>query len=422
MKGAAQLLFTAVALALMAADQPSDAKPLPPDDRADVTLLKKCFGSRLKLDAHGDIIEIDLDSVDLRTMPAVRTALARLRHVRTVQVQDDPRTLVGSFVKNWSELESVTLWSGATDADLQDLERLQKLKEVAICDGRWISDEGVKSVARHKDLERFILRTDGNPHSGITDACMKDIAGLPRLNYLDLKGMRITDEGVKHLKGKKLEYLGLRTTRITDRALDELKDMTSLKDLEVSDTKVTKAAIEKLKRRPGLEGLDVSGPLGDVHEVPDNPADVAAIEAAGITIAKSNVTDNVRHVYGDNHRVNPSAWISHLRGLHSVKELRLPDTTTDDDLQYVAGMKSLETLWLSGHFSDEGLKPISTLTNLKVLYCGNAGITSAGARHLTPIVNLEDLELTGCPIGDDGLRYLAGMKKTERIYRSWRRR
>ena len=111
MKGAAQLLFMAVALALMAADQPSDAKPLPPDDRADVTLLKKCFGSRLKLDAHGDIIEIDLDSVDLRTMPAVRTALARLRHVRTVQVQDDPRTLVGSFVKNWSELESVTLWS-----------------------------------------------------------------------------------------------------------------------------------------------------------------------------------------------------------------------------------------------------------------------------------------------------------------------
>ena len=175
--------------------------------------------------------------------------------------------------------------------------------------------------------------------------------------------------------------------------------MTSLKDLEVSDTKVTKAAIEKLKRRPGLEGLDVSGPLGDVHEAPDNPADVAAIEAGNNHRKEQRDRQRPPRLWRQSSR-QPSTWMTHLRGLHSVKELRLPDTTNDDDLQYVAGMKSLETLWLSGHFSDEGLKPISTLTNLKVLYCGNAGITSAGARHLTPIVNLEDLELTGCPIGD----------------------
>ncbi len=386
MKRITQVVLAIAALALMAADSAKQAaKPIPPDDTADVQLIARSFGERSKVDKHGNVVKIEFYGADLERDAAVEPALRRLHHVTDAQVTGSPfhspYQLVDSIVKEWTELESLDLSWMPGDDTLADLKRLRKLKSLAVHDARAVSDDGVRSIARHKDLETLILSTGGGARSKFTDACMRDIAGLQKLKRLYLDGARITDEGLKQLKVNKLEDLSLKATRVTDRGIDEIKHMTSLRYLDLRDTKVTKAALMKLK---GIPELKVFGlPRGELHEVKDDSADVAAIEAAGIQVAKSNVSDNVDVVYGDVDDVKPSAWTSHLKGLHGLEELRLFHAA-DADLQFVAGMKSLVTLYLSGDFSDDGLKPLGTLTSLKVLYCGGARITSAGEKYLAP--------------------------------------
>ena len=382
-----------------------------PDDPADVAELLKHYPVGTKFDAHGNIIEIDPLGYDLQRFPTVGPALRRLHHVQKVSLNVDGDIVLVDVIKNWSELEAVSLWCGATDDDLRDLEGLQKMKDLGICDGHNMTDEGVKSIARLKNLEGLIIRN--NCLYPLTDACMKDIASLPKLKRLDLQGNAITDKGLKLLKGKKLEFLVLRTTKITDRGIDEIKDMTSLRYLDVVNTKVTNTSLRKLKGIPELEVLGL--PRKELREIPDDPDDAAAIQAAGLGIYKSNVTDNIYDVDANGDRQKPGQWMKHLKGLHSLKELKLPKTINDEDLRYLVGLKSLETLWVGGDFSDEGLKAIGTLTNLKELLCYSKRLTSASAKHLAPLVSLERLELNDDPIGDEGLRYLAGMKKLKNL-------
>ena len=69
--------------------------------------------------------------------------------------------------------------------------------------------------------------------------------------------------------------MGLNTTKITDRGIDEIQRHDALKELEVLDTKVTNAALAKLE---GIIGLKVWGlPREELHEVPDDPKDVAVL-------------------------------------------------------------------------------------------------------------------------------------------------
>jgi len=378
-----------------------------PDDPDDVAELLRYYPATTKLDAQGNISEIEPEGWQLQTNPAIGPALRRLHHVRLVSVSSEPDLVVGTVIKNWTELESVTLFRQASDDDLRDLEGLQKLKHLCILSS-FVTDEGVKSIARLKNLDNLIIR---NAH--LTAACMKEIASLPKLKSLDLLGNAVTDQGLKYLKGTNLEFLGLDSTKITDRGIDEIKDMTSLRQLDVWNTKVTKAALEKLK---GIRGLEVRGlPRKQIHEVPDDPDDVAAIQAAGISAPKDNVTDNVYDVDADGTRQEPRGWMKHLKGLHNLKRLKLPDQTSDDDLQYLVGLTSLRALAVRGPSSDDGMNVISRLTNLRELSCGSGGITSATAKHLAPLVNLEWLDLTNDPIGDEGLRYLAGMKRLKKL-------
>jgi internalin A len=224
---------------------------------------------------------------------------------------------------------------------------------------------------------------------------------------------------LKHLKGMKLEHLSLRTTRITDRGIDEIKGMTTLQDLDVVDTKVTNAALAKLKPIPDLKVFGL--PREEVREIPDDPADAAALEegtlaAAGVNISKDNVTDNIHMLWIDPGKENRTVWMKHLKGLHSLEELELPAGTTDDDLKYVVGLKSLEKLVILGDaYSDEGLKCVGSLTNLKELLCGCKRVSSAGVKHLAPLVNLEFLDLSESPIDDEALRSLAGMKRLKKL-------
>ena len=58
----------------------------------------------------------------------------------------------------------------------------------------------------------------------VTDAGLKDLAGLKQLQWLNLTKTQVTDAGLKHLAGlKQLRLLLLTNTKVTDKGIADLK-------------------------------------------------------------------------------------------------------------------------------------------------------------------------------------------------------
>lgn len=75
---------------------------------------------------------------------------------------------------------------------------------------------------------------------------------------------------------------------------------------------------------------------------------------------------------------------------------------------YLDNCINLKNLDLSySKFSDEGMEPLSLLTNLTKLQLGYCNtITGGGFQYLTSLTNLLDLDVTGCNITDDGYGHI----------------
>ncbi len=83
----------------------------------------------------------------------------------------------------------------------------------------------------------------------LDDSTLERIAKHESLESLDLRGTRISDDGLGHLAGlKKLETLDLVETGITDAGLVHLEGLSSLKKLLLVRTGVTEDGVGKLKQ------------------------------------------------------------------------------------------------------------------------------------------------------------------------------
>ena len=70
-----------------------------------------------------------------------------------------------------------------------------------------------------------------------------------RITGVDLSSTRITDAGLRCLKGlPQLQTLNLESTEITDAGLAHLGDLIQLRELDLSSTKVTDAGVAELKK------------------------------------------------------------------------------------------------------------------------------------------------------------------------------
>jgi Leucine-rich repeat (LRR) protein len=107
-----------------------------------------------------------------------------------------------------------------------------------------ITDAGLKELAGLKNLRWLVLRD-----TQITDAGLKELAGLQNLQRLDLGFTRITDAGLKELAGlKNLQWLNLWGTRITDAGLKELAGLKNLLWLGLEFTQITDAGVRELQK------------------------------------------------------------------------------------------------------------------------------------------------------------------------------
>ncbi len=90
---------------------------------------------------------------------------------------------------------------------------------------------------------------------------------------------------------------------------------------------------------------------------------------------------------------------------------------TDEGLKGLAGLKSLQVLYLAGtQVTDAGLKELAMLKSLQVLDLYKTQVTDAGLKELAALKNLQFLDLNRTQITDVGLKDLAGLNSLQLLY------
>jgi len=137
--------------------------------------------------------------------------------------------------------------------------------------GRSFGDESLaRLVKTYGDHLAYLEITN----TGITDADLRHLAGLPYLRDLRIGNINprhavpgavlplntITDAGLVHLRGlTKLGVLDLGGLPVTDEGLDVLKDLPNLGGLYLGRTKVRGTWLGRLKSLPGLAVVYLDG-------------------------------------------------------------------------------------------------------------------------------------------------------------------
>src|SRR5260370_308873 len=84
--------------------------------------------------------------------------------------------------------------------------------------------------------------------TAVTDAGLKALKELKSLKTLNLDFTKVTDAGLKNLKElKSLQTLYLGGTAVTDAGLKNLKELKSLQTLDLGGTKITDTGMKELK-------------------------------------------------------------------------------------------------------------------------------------------------------------------------------
>ncbi len=121
-------------------------------------------------------------------------------------------------------------------------------------------DQAVKAVEK---VGGMVVRDDKDPAkpvvevnlhaTKVTDAGLRELAGLKRLRSLDLDDTQVTDKGLKELAALEgLQTLKLGNTQVTDAGLKELAGLMGMKSLALYGTKVTGAGLKDLAAAQGV--------------------------------------------------------------------------------------------------------------------------------------------------------------------------
>jgi hypothetical protein len=244
----------------------------------------------------------------------------------------------------------------ATDADLQCLKDLSKLKDVKVR-GQQITNAGVAHFAGMTNLRVLSLQD-----TQVDDAGLEQLKGLTNLEDLTLFKARVTAKGLASLSGlTKLKRLNLRATGIDGTGLRHLKTLQNLKVLDLSETAVSNEGLEELAGLTQLEDLNLwATRVGD-------------------------------------------AGMPSLCQITSIKRLNLDNVGYPD--------KDIA-------LTDKGVREMARLANLEWTHLGKTKIGDAGLEAFQGLAKLKELIVTHCPdVTDAGAAKLGQARPDLKISR-----
>ena len=242
----------------------------------------------------------------------------------------------------------------------------------AMQDGEF-TDEGLAKVGRLFFSETDFQNTD-----------FKGLSKYPQLNSLGFSGSpQATDEGIRELaKIKQIKKLNLSGPWITDCTLEELGKLTHLDEINVYQSQVTSEGVAKLKQAlPGCK----------VHA--GRPSSSSSRRKIKI------ILPSVPAILSDDERAEL------IRAAVGKAIGRPANQVTEADRQ-----KPDELNLIFSKITDDCLKQIGALQQLKVLRLDNTRITDAGPTQLRNLSQLTHLGLSGTYVTDDGLQHLHHFK------------
>jgi Leucine-rich repeat (LRR) protein len=321
-------------------------------------------------------------SLDLSRTPVTDAGLEKLRGLQeltTLRLNSTKVTGVGLLeLKDLKKLTTLELGdTEVTDAGLRALKELKQLTDLQIS-GAQLTDK-VLGVLREIGVLHALNQARGK------DGNAKDDASIRALN---LKDTKVTNEGLKALKGlKKLEYVDFPDKTVTDqrlRALCEagllhvldqangeerstINDDAAIRSLDLRETQVTAVGLKALKDLKQLTTLKL-------RETQLTNEALAALREIGLLHAFSGAVEI--DSYGrEGGRAKDDA---------SIWWLSLANTrVTDAGLKELKGLKKLRTLILRGtRIRGEGLDDLKELKELYQLDLRGTQVTTGDIKAL----------------------------------------
>jgi formylglycine-generating enzyme required for sulfatase activity len=322
---------------------------------------------------------------------------------------------------------------------LRHIARLNDLREVTV-DSRRVRDSGLKFLSDLRNLERLDL---GN--TKVRGPGLDYLVGCRRLKGLNLNGTKLTNAGLQHLsKYARLEALRLDDTDLGDPRYKGYRqrysdDFMAALDRRDKQDQISQfyGEIEQLENtRKGMDDGDgYLKPLSDLRELKALDLSHTFVTNTEL-ISLSNLTK--LEVLRLEDTAVTAEGLKHLSKLSNLKEIDLRQTGVDDDgLAYLARLSSLEQIsagdmWKTPQESDkeagliqrfegitpitdEGLRHLSTLENLRSLSLGRTMITGEGFSSLSNLKNLTHLHLRESRLHDEGLAALAHLQGLEEL-------
>ena len=140
-----------------------------------------------------------------------------------------------------------------SNENMRHLKVLKNLEILAL--PTWTRDEGLSNVAGLTKLQTLNL-----PNTRITNIGLEYIKNLTQMRSLVLTAANINDAGVVHLAGMtNLYILNLSNTGITDAGMATVGKLSGLNKLFLNRTGITDASIPHIAQLKGLERLDITG-------------------------------------------------------------------------------------------------------------------------------------------------------------------
>ncbi len=305
-----------------------------------------------------------------------------------------------------------------TDADLKYITPLSRLQMLNLKKTK-VTDAGAKRIASVATLKMLHLC-----ETAFGDAGLKDLAASPNLDWLALKDTAVTDAGVKELgKMSKLTSIWLCGTKVSDDGLKHLAPLNSLYCLLVERTDITDAGVKNLAplAKLGMLSLDktkvTNACLRDLAVLPN----LRWLTVNRTKINDAGVPDIVALKKLDYLAIHDTAFtdagLKQLGSHPNLRSLHISWTkVTNAGLKHLALLPNLRELRLGGiHVNDAGLKDVAVLKNLDTLWLDFTKITDDGLKELAAMPRLRELRLNNTAVTDEGLKSLAALQELKRV-------
>jgi peroxiredoxin len=339
---------------------------------AGLSHVKKCSSLRIL-----DLMYLPITDVGLKHL----SGHFRLENLRLFNTEVTDRGLV--YLKSMPSLKKLNVGKRGqkdqiTDAGMVHLAQINSLEHLELPGG--ITDKGMAHIAKLKNLKH--LRGDAD-----SDAALRHLSKLQSLEFLHT-GSGCTDAGMEDIaKLINLRDLLLHSDSITNEGLAKLRTLTSLERLSLRCKNITIAGLSGLNALRNLSSLQ----LRDIKQ------DNLGLDISGLTkLEELSLTLRVTRVEGE----------------------RVYDVIRDEDLASLERLKNLKWFQIGRHkhsmITDAGVAYLKNLTNMEGLGIGSPYLTDNALSNFTNMKKLDSLTITG-NFTDDGLRYLEQLKALQHL-------